>query len=213
MFQKMGLMNHDATNTEPTYQFFDLGSGGGRLVIQSHLEIPSVIKSIGIELSPSRCKIASQTWENLMKSGEAHRLRKMAERSWGKVQTQKEGVQSSSTTANHIIEPSVELIEGDLFTLDISQCTHMYVSSLCFTEDMLVRLVDKIEREGINLQIVVSIRALPLRKEDEQIKSDDARIKRKVKLGDKPWMEFLEMSWTRGRGDGCPVYFYSIKKA
>jgi hypothetical protein len=213
MFQKMGLMDHDATNREPKYQFFDLGSGGGRLVIQSHLEIPSVFKSVGIELSPSRCKIASQTWENLVKSGEAHRLRKMAERSWGKVQTQKEGVQSSSTTSNHIIiEPSVELVEGDLFTLDISQCTHMYVSSLCFTEDMLVRLVDKIEREGINLQIVVSIRALPLRKEDEQI-SDDARIKRKVVLGDKPWMEFLEMSWTRGRGDGCPVYFYAVKKA
>ncbi len=65
------------------HQFFDLGSGGGRLVIQSFLELPSVYKSVGIELSPTRHKIAVQTWTNLVQTGDAMRIRTLAEKSLG----------------------------------------------------------------------------------------------------------------------------------
>ena len=191
LFYQMGLTNNAEKN--PRYQFYDLGSGGGRLVIQSHLEIPSLSRSVGIELSPSRHKIALDTWENLMQTGDAARIRNLAEKSWG--------VESNSQ-----IKPTVELHEGDLFKLDISQVTHMYVSSLCFSDDMLERLVDKIEMEGKSLQIVASLRMLP------KSKRDQARIKQ-FELGNAPWQEFIEMSWTKARGDGCPVYFYSVKNA
>jgi len=195
LFDYMGLIRQDTTNYKPNYQFFDLGSGGGRLVMQSHLELPSVIRSVGIELSPSRSNIAIQTWDNLVKSGNAKRIRKMAEKSWG------------INNNDDIIIPMVELIEGDLFELDISKATHMYIASLCFSEEMLERLVDKIEREGENLQIVATIRELPLKEE-----SDDTDENRQAILGRKPWQEYLQMSWTKGRGEGCPVHFYSVSR-
>jgi hypothetical protein len=197
----MGLMNDSISyNNDSKYQFFDLGSGGGRLVIQSFLELPSVYKSVGIELSPSRHKIAIQTWNDLVQNGDALRIRTLAEKSWGG---------NDVKYSNDItIVSGVELYEGDLFDLDISQATHLYISSLCFSEDMLVRIVEKIEREGVALQIVASLRLLPLvdNRSLEHVSS------KRVSLGRNPWMEYVEMSWTKARGDGCRVYLYTVTK-
>ena len=210
LFYHLGLTSHPHTssNNKPNFQFFDLGSGGGRLVIQSHLELPSLSKSVGIELSPSRHAIAVRTWKELVSNGDAERIRRLAERSWGIV------------NEDHVLS-TVELLEGDLFELDISQATHIYVSSLCFSEDMLERLVEKIETEGKSLQYLASLRLLPLTNysnlHDGNNNVDgnvgkNKDIKRIVELGRNPWMNFVEMSWTKARGDGCPVYFYSTKK-
>lgn len=139
----MGLYNDKETN----HQFFDLGSGGGKLVIQSSLELPSVSRSVGIELSPTRHKIASQRLNELKLSGDFDRIKKLANEAWG-VKGKRAAV--------------VDLCEGDLFHLDISKATHIYVSSLCFSEEMLQQLVDKLENEGSMLQCVASLRMLPL---------------------------------------------------
>jgi hypothetical protein len=196
----MGLMNDALSyNNDSKYQFFDLGSGGGRLVIQSFLELPFVYKSVGIELSPSRHKIAIQTWTNLVQNGDALRIRKLAEKSWGSHYLE----QDDATVSG------VELHEGDLFDLDISQATHLYISSLCFSEDMLVRIVEKIEREGIALQIVASLRLLPLPYD----RGSENLSSKRVRLGRNPWMEYVEMSWTKARGDGCRVYLYTVINA
>ncbi len=180
------------------YQFFDLGSGGGRLVIQSFLELPSVNKSVGIELSPTRHKIAIQTWNNLVQTGDAIRIRALAEKSFCDDYSGYPNVTA--------IESGVELHEGDLFDLDISQATHLYVSSLCFAEEMLLRIAEKIEREGVALQIVASLRLLPSVHDPENVS-----LKR-VSLGRNPWMEYVEMSWTKARGGGCRVYLYTVIK-
>ncbi|KAL7549215.1 hypothetical protein ACHAWF_012485 [Thalassiosira exigua] len=187
LFHHMGLANDKSNKLDD--QFFDLGSGGGRLVVQSHLELPSVAKSVGIELSPSRHKVAARNWQRLVQNGDAERIRKLAEESWG--------VRNENS-----IKSTVELHEGDLFELDITKATHLYVSSLCFSENMLERLVDKIERDGISLKIVASLRLLPSSRDEVGLTQ--------MKLGTNPWMEFVEMSWTKGRGEGCPVYFYSV---
>ena len=189
LFRHIGLTADATQNEHPEYQFFDLGSGGGRLVVQAHLEMPSVVKSVGVELSHSRHKAAASMWGELKESGEARRIRAAAEESWG--------LGRSKT------DPTVELHEGDLYALDISEATHIYVSSLCFSEDMLERLVEKIELEGGRLQVLASLRLLPLSKSDGR-----RNIRR---LGRNPWSEFVEMSWTKGRGEGCPIYFYSAE--
>ncbi|KAL7516462.1 hypothetical protein ACHAWX_001477 [Stephanocyclus meneghinianus] len=201
LFYHMGLSappksNIDSGNSK--IQFFDLGSGGGRLVLQSHLELPSVCRSVGIELSPTRHEIAMRRMKKLVVSGTVDRIRESAQKSWG----WETGVCSSAV---------IDLIQGDLFELDISKATHMYLSSLCFSDSMLERIVHKIETEGFSLQIVASLRLLPLRKRGDHSKGKEIRDNlREVRLGEKPWMEFIEMSWTRG--DGCPVYFYSVKQ-
>jgi hypothetical protein len=200
LFYHMGLSTpnrrtiHDGNSK---LQFFDLGSGGGRLVLQSHLELPSVCRSVGIELSPTRHEIAMRRLNELLLGGTIERIRALAHKSWG----WKTGGSSSAV---------VDLYEGDLFELDIMKATHMYLSSLCFSESMLERVVDKIEMEGHSLQIVASLRLLPQQKSgDYSEKKDEHDKARVVRLGENPWIEFIEMTWTRG--DGCPVYFYSIK--
>jgi len=202
LFNHMGLSAPKSRNIDngiPKLQFFDLGSGGGRLVLQSHLELPSVCRSVGIELSPTRHEIAMRRMNKLVVSGTVDRIRELAYKSWG----WETGSCSSSV---------IDLIEGDLFELDITKATHMYLSSLCFSESMLERIVDKIETEGFSLQIVASLRLLPLRKSGDRSEEKDTPDNlRVVRLGENPWMEFIEMSWTRG--DGCPVYFYSVKKS
>jgi hypothetical protein len=181
----MGLYsnNCDAAN----HQFFDLGSGGGRLVIQSYLELPSVCRSVGVELSPTRHEIAMTRLNNLKSSGDLDRIRQLASRVLEK--------------SDGNLPSKIDLYQGDLFQLDISEATHIYISSLCFTDEMLERIVHKMESEATSLQIVASLRLLPLRK---------SSAKRIVRLGDKPWQEFIEMTWNKG--DGCPVYFYSVKR-
>lgn len=205
LFHYMGLMNDAKSyNNDSKYQFFDLGSGGGRLVIQSFLELPAVYKSVGVELSPSRHDIAVQTWKNLIENGDALRIRKLAEQSWGG----RSMVEQHEQDNNHNILSRLELHKGDLFDLDISHATHIYVSSLCFSDDMLVRLVGKIEREGKALQIVASLRLLPIINEYGS-ENGDFKLAR---LGSNPWMEYVEMSWTKAaRGDGCRVYLYAVK--
>eukprot|EP00804_Cyclotella_cryptica_P007592 CCRYP_010658-RH/>CCRYP_010658-RH protein AED:0.40 eAED:0.41 QI:0/0.66/0.5/1/0.66/0.5/4/1904/341 len=201
LFYHMGLSTpnrrtiHDGNSK---LQFFDLGSGGGRLVLQSHLELPSVCRSVGIELSPTRHEIAMRRLNELVLGGTIERIRALAHKSWG----WEIGGCSSAV---------LDLYEGDLFELDITKATHMYLSSLCFSESMLERVVDKIETEGFSLQIVASLRLLPLRKSGDNSEKKDERDKsRVVRLGENPLMEFIEMTWTRG--DGCPVYFYSVKQ-
>lgn len=220
LFHHMGLLTHNNNhrkvafesnrkNERPKYHFYDLGSGGGRLVIQSYLELPSVVKSVGIELSPSRHKIATRTWDDLVRNGDASRIRKLAIKSWDI--TNEEEQQNDELDHTIALSSNVILHEGDLFGLDISQATHLYVSSLCFTDDMLERLVTKIEDEGVSLQIVASLRRLPT---SSNIDMNVSRVKSKrvVSLGSKPWTEYIEMSWTKARGDGCQVYFYSVTR-
>jgi len=76
------IHENNRNNERPKHHFYDWGSEGGRLVIQSYLELPSVVKSVGIELSTSRHKIATRTWDNLVQNGDEARIRKLAIKSW-----------------------------------------------------------------------------------------------------------------------------------
>ncbi len=187
LFHHMGLTTQQSRSSNKDFHFYDLGSGGGRLVIQSYLELPSVSTSVGIELSPSRHEIASQTYKYLQENGDVTRIRNLARRAWG--------IDDKDDTN----DSRIELYEGDLFKLDISNATHIYVSSLCFSEQMLEMLVEKIEREATSLQVIASLRMLPLKKNN-----DDAL----VKIGSFPWQEWIEMSWSK---EGSSVYLYAVK--
>lgn len=151
--------------------FFDLGSGVGKLVVQAFLELPRLRRAVGIELSPARHAAAIRSWEGLLLSGTANTVRAMG------------GDQ---------LEASVELLQGDLFRLDVSEATHIYVASLCFSDEMIHVLADKLAAEASNLRCVATLQPFP---------PTDA-------FGSNPRMEFVEMSWTKARGEGCAVYFY-----
>mmetsp|Transcript_115 Transcript_115/g.223 ORF Transcript_115/g.223 Transcript_115/m.223 type:complete len:297 (-) Transcript_115:1061-1951(-) len=167
------------THSNGDIVFFDLGSGAGRLIAQSYLELPRVRKSVGVELAASRHMAAVRAWRKLIECGDADRIRGM-----GLV----EGRRSEQNAAR-----SVRFCEGDLFALDISEATHVYASSLCFTNVMMSGLAEKLQAEAPNLHCVATLQKFP-----------------PGSLFDisYPAMEFVEMSWTKARGEGCPVYFY-----
>ena len=188
LFHHMGLTKLETK--KPEFHLYDLGSGGGRLVMQSYLELPAVRNSVGIELSPTRHNIAIQAFNSLQENGDIKRIRNLAHRAWG--------VEHDNKEDEDLL--GIELYEGDLFKLDISRATHIYVSSLCFSADMLELLVEKIEREAISVQVIASIRKLPVTESN----SDAV-----VRIGRNPWQEWIEMSWSK---DGCRVYLYSVEK-
>jgi hypothetical protein len=175
----MGMTSSRTTRQKTPSQrdvvFWDLGSGAGKLVVQSYLELPRIQRSVGVELAPSRHDSAVKAWEGLVQSGLASELR----------------LNHPDATTNDD-DASLELIAGDLFHADVSEATHIYVSSLCFTDDMMRRLEEKLTCSSSKVKSVASLRAFPTHL-----------------FGTRPRVEYVEMSWTKRQGTGCAVYVYS----
>lgn len=153
--------------------FLDMGSGVGRLVVQAYMELPGLVSSTGIELSLTRSDLAKKSWEHVQEDANIVRAMK------------KEFVKNAT----------LELFQGDLFDMDLSKVTNVFVSSLCFSDTMMEKLGEKIISERNNIQRVATIRKFPPKYESQ--------------LG-KPEAFFIEMSWTQPRG--AQVYFYSPKR-
>ena len=161
------------TNENIDYIFVDLGCGSGKLLVQSYVELPNVNRIIGIELANARYRAAIDAWDKV--KTEASQIRHQA---------------GNAKTAD------MEIYEGDLYKLDISSATHIYVASLCFTNDMMRRLAKKMIEEGGQLRCIATLKQFPAEFEKN--------------LGGTPSKKFVEMSWTKARGNGCTVYLYSL---
>lgn len=110
--------------------FMDLGSGAGRLVGQAFMELPRARRCVGIELDRSRHAAAVQSWAE-----SNHAARRVREGHLG------DSAEHSCAT--------LELLEGDLFQLDVSEGTHVFVASLCFSPAMMERLAAKLACEVV----------------------------------------------------------------
>lgn len=158
LFQSMGM------TTSQDIVFMDFGSGAGRLVGQAFLELNGKIeRSIGVELAPSRHAAAVRARTKLM-----------------------DELKSSDDTLVHL-SPPYELYEEDLFSADVSNATHVYVSSLCFTHQMMERLETKLRTQAVKLEVVASLQMFP-----------SATVS---------GTSYVQMSWTEPYG--CQVYFYT----
>ena len=157
------------TNENIDYIFVDLGCGSGKLLVQSYVELPNVNRIIGIELANARYRAAIDAWDKV--KTEASQIRHQA---------------GNAKTAD------MEIYEGDLYKLDISSATHIYVASLCFTNDMMRRLAKKMIEEGGQLRCIATLKQFPAEFEKN--------------LGGTPSKKFVEMSWS-----DASIYLYSVK--
>lgn len=172
----------DIEHHQPSY-FIDLGSGVGKLVVQAYLEWPQVIHSVGVELAKSRVGRAREAWTAMVASGEADGLRQAAVAlAW------KSNASSINSTSD--VSSGVHFIEGDMFEVDVSKATHVYIASLCFDDVILGRLADKLSSEASNLLVAVSLRRFPDGLAGFHIKARPQ----------------IEMSWTKG--SSIPAYIY-----
>jgi SAM-dependent methyltransferase len=164
--------------------FVDLGCGNGKLLLQAYMELPNVCRILGIELAKARFTAAIQAWEKLKSDATDIRL----------------GVDGrdlvhANPDNGDDADTIVDIQEGDLFEMDISTATHVYIASLCFTDDMMRRLAQKLVDEGRKLKVVGTLKPFPERFDQY--------------LGT-PSKKLVEMSWTKSRGNGCTVYFYNV---
>lgn len=188
LFHYMGMTSDGLDNEDIV--FVDMGSGVGKLVMQVYLELPRISRSIGIELAPLRHQAAVKAWSEL--EPVAKKIR--AEIPIG---------------GGPISEADLELINGDFRESDLSEATHIYISSLCFTEDMMYQIAKKIEQDAPNVQCIATLCSLP---SDFQRKGIRDRINFEViykTFGLIERTEFVEMSWTEYSNTGSTVYIYS----
>jgi hypothetical protein len=187
LFYYMGMAD-DFDDSNPIV-FCDMGSGVGKLVMQAYLELPRVTRSIGVELAPLRHAGAVKAWEELQLSAKETR--------------------NQITSKLPVSVADVELTEGDFLDVDLSKVSHIYISSLCFTEDMMDEIAKKIERDAPNIQCVATLRALPSKFRQKGI-SDRINYDLVYKtFGLVERTEYVEMSWTVYSNSGATVHIYT----
>ena len=161
--------------------------------MQAYMELPRLHRSIGIELAPQRHQNALNAWEKLQPSAEAIR----------------NGLKDQQDISI-VTDAAVQFIEGDFLRADLSGVTHMYVSSLCFTEDMIRELAIKLEHGAPNLQSVATLRAFPPEFQKKGIldrKNYEVVYKT---FGMITTSQYAEMTWTENAGGkGCEVHIYT----
>jgi hypothetical protein len=238
LFHRMGLANHDenlitsstitpttittttaSTNSEiekkeeliSKFRFYDLGSGVGRLVAQAYMELPQVDRIVGVELGPSRHQVALTGW-NLIQTS-AQRVRQCAARE----ELSKRLLVDETASADDDDDSSpcrLEFHEANLLDTDLSDATHVYLASLCFTEEMMADIAQKLILEAPRLQCVATLKEFPnplalalLSSPPTTMEpSDTSSLLHHHQR--EPRIHRIEMTWTKPQGSGCVVYFY-----
>jgi hypothetical protein len=241
LFHQMGLTNHDenlttSTNISTTttataataastnsaiekehdkisnFRLYDLGSGVGRLVAQAYMELPRVDRIVGVELGPSRHEAALTGW-NLIQSN-ARRVRQSAAR-------EELSLRLVDNASDDICPCRLEFHEANLFDTDVSDATHVYLASLCFTEEMMADIAQKLIREAPQLQCVATLKEFPNPLAQSLLSSspltpmeplDAALLHHHPQQQRKPRVHRIEMTWTKPQGSGCVVHFYFPKR-
>ncbi len=195
LFHYMKMYNDDDCHD---IHFIDLGSGNGKLVIQAYLEISSLKQVKGIELSSIRHNIALRSWDGMKETAKVirHKTIALSNRS-----NKNEMDNDLPKEYDDNYKTGLNLIQGDLFAMNVCKATHIYVASLCFTDAMMNELSTKIINECDDeiLQCVATLKPFPTDFEHRSGLMKD--------------IKYVEMSWTKPRGMGGIVYFYSRKSS
>ena len=183
-------IDDEETDSDNHVVFYDLGSGRGKLVLQAYMELSRVRKSVGIELGPQRHASAISAWDDL--KPKIHRLRR----------ENHNDINNNAAT--------VELLEGDFLHADLSQVTHMYLSSLAYPDDLMHRIATKLQRESPpHLQCIATLRPFPEGFQTRGVlDSTSFQVVWKT-FGLTHRVEYVEMTWTQRRGTGCAVHVYT----
>ncbi|CAK9043450.1 unnamed protein product [Durusdinium trenchii] len=138
--------------------FLDLGGGVGKMVLQIYLEVPRVTRSLAVELHPTRAKRGKEALETMIRFGELQELRQKSLQS---------ALLSSSTQASvalaqlrHQRRRDVQLLEADMFEVDVSEFTHIYLASLTWGAPMIRRVSQKLHSEARSARVVAALSRL-----------------------------------------------------
>lgn len=177
LFHYMGLLGDQASNKR-NVTIADLGCGSGKLLVLAYMELSCVERLLGVELSETRYQAAIQAWDQVYEDAFELRL----------AICNKEAIMNIQC--------------DDLFQIDLSTMTHIYVASLCFTDEMMERLAKKLiqdmtmTKDKKDIQVIATLKPFP------------STYSRYFGKGDK---FFVEMSWTKSLGTGTAVHIYKFE--
>lgn len=180
LLQGLRVLHHDdSAETEPSsfIHFVDMGAGVGKFAVQAYLELAAshhhnVTKVTAIELSKTRSNVSKTVWE--------------------KSQTEIQRLRRELPGASAFDVPQMNVMCGDLLQMNLTDVTHLYVSSLCFSDELLNKLGEKLISEGGSLVALASLKRFDVRQED--------------RLGGRPKKLLVEMSWTKPYGSVVYIY-------
>ncbi|OEU08725.1 hypothetical protein FRACYDRAFT_249627 [Fragilariopsis cylindrus CCMP1102] len=240
-YRKSQHSDSDADDDDGAH-FYDLGSGTGKLGRTSCIRIIITIAT-GIELSPSRHKAAIQSKENTLNTlCNTKELNSFFSSSSSSSGQQQDEYNIYNATATNIINDTnnnkLELIQGDLFDIDLSTATHIYIASLCFPDNLMLKLEERLmtlltsiskqqqqdcdrddENDNDNNSekddtiIAPATKRRRIKKQKQQQKQQLQCIATLRKFpndlgGIKPTINYMEMSWTSPLGSA--VYLYHV---
>lgn len=135
--------------------FLDLGSGVGKMVLQMYLEVPRVTRSLGVELHPTRAQRGQEALAMLKQLGDVQDLRRQMLQGAVLARRPQAPFAAKLLRSNHL--GLIDLLEADMFDLDLSQFTHIYLASLTWGTAMINRLAAKLVAEASRLQVVAAL--------------------------------------------------------
>jgi len=117
-------------------------------------------------------------------------------------------------------DKKLELIEGDLFDVDLSTATHIYVASLCFPKNLMLQLEERLRQRIASQQHQQQQHQQDQACNDNDTGGTHTKTGAYTKLrwvatlqkfpndlgGIQPIIRFMEMSWTSPLGSA--VYLY-----
>lgn len=154
----------EAEEAEEPVIFYDLGSGAGKVVVQMILE-GVVTASIGVELVEARHRLAVQAWDGvqlqLQLLAEDQKQTSFSPMTYmSKCVPQQNDIKDNATAAFVVETPCVQLRNQDILEADFSDATHVYFSSLCFSDDVVTKVGTILKQNRIQhgkLQVVVAL--------------------------------------------------------
>lgn len=133
-----GLLSHPTMALRPNDVFMDLGAGLGKFTVQAALANAS--EAVGVELSGTR-------WEKSCKALE--RVREGLGRGCG-----------SACRARRKRPVRIELLHNDALAVNVTRATIIYLASLCFQPELLLRFLHKLCAEAPVGARIASLRPL-----------------------------------------------------
>jgi SAM-dependent methyltransferase len=131
----------DVLKLTPDDVFYDLGCGVGKMVVQVYLTSPAK-KSVGIELSDTRCACAQKIIKPITGLYEVcakaeNDIRKKLDKKAVKVSGKK----------------TVKILKQNMLEADISDATAIFICATCFSEELMQQLADKLAglEEGLRI--------------------------------------------------------------
>jgi len=146
----------DPSSNNGEIVFYDLGSGVGRLVTQMYIDQPdSVVRAVGIELDADRHRIGLTALAGIIKE-EQYAIEDF------RLPYEFDEHTLETSTPSSTKQLPVNLIHGDALEVDLDPATtHVFISSLCFPENILLDLQKKLLLLP-NIRVVAALNRLDL---------------------------------------------------